>query len=372
MPEFIKIKNIIDEAINITILTKINADEDATAAALALYFSLKNLNKNVNLPAVKKLPPPLFFLLKQLQQKTFLISLKKDVSEIYYKKIQSGINLYLKPKTEQINLEDFSFKNILAREFNNFGEASPFPRIDTLITLGLQNFQEVEKFLNGALSQPYPAKILNVDNNFLNQRFGEINLIKPYSSLSQAIAYLLKNLDEKLINKITADCLLAGMVSSAGNFQKPKITQEILPTINWLIKKGGNLQLMHEGKGERPLARAKILDRVLKKLSFLKEQSLYFSSLTEKDFRETESCSKDLSFIVEKVKFFLKIPSFLLLWESYSSKLTVKGIFYSKERKLLKKIKENFEGTSRGDGTLFLVRESNILTAQKEVLKTLT
>jgi len=35
-------------------------------------------------------------------------------------------------------------------------------------------------------------------------------------------------------------------------------------------------------------------------------------------------------------------------------------------------IKENFEGTSRGDGTLFLVRESNILTAQKEVLKTLT
>jgi hypothetical protein len=353
MEEILKIKNIIESGKNIGILTKINASDDAIGSTLALFFALRKLNKKTFFP-LDEVPNKIDEILKEKEQKKFHISFKEDVSEVYYEKNDKGIDLYLTPKNGDINNESYSCKIISGTE--SLLSDSPY---DTLITIGIQEFQEVEELCANNLDQLYGCTVINIDNDLNNQNYGEINLIEEGQSLSQAVSCLIKALGQEYMNQESANFLLYGLTTTPKNIYNKKN----IPTIKWLFKKGGNLNLI-----SRSDPKVKILELVLGNLTFSEEENIYISALSEKNLADNKATSKDFPYVIEKIKNFFKIPSFLLLWESRTSPLSVKGIFYSEKKSDVSKITNNFKGVFKNNGAMFLTEETSINLAKDKIL----
>jgi len=371
MEDFKGLKEAVYGAENIIILTPGTPNQDAIGAALALFFSLKNIGKNVNLPTVSDASRAIARPSQKPAQKTFLISLKKDISEIYYEKKEGEVNLYLKPKKESINIGELSFKT-MDRDLADLPSPGFFQKPDLMIALGVRTFQDVEKAIEDSPGKiPSHIKIINIDNSSLNQKYADFNLIKNFSSLSQTCAYFLKNLDPKIVDDNAASSLLRGAMSFLEN-PNEKSGQDLLPFLAWTIKKGGDLAPFLGDGGTNPAGK-RLLDRTLRKLEPC-GRGVCCSILTVKDFCLAQASSKDLGFVVEKLRSCFKSPSFLLLWESGSEKTAVKvmGIFYSDDKKEVEKIGRRFGGQSKGNGTLFAAKNPDLMLVQKEVLSAIS
>ena len=356
MEELEKIKNSIENGRNIGILTKINASDDATGATLALFFALKKANKKAFFP-LKEIPDKIYEIFKGKEQKKIHISFKEDVSEVYYEKNNKGIDLYLTPKNEDINNESYSCKIISGAE-----SLLSDSKYDVLITIGIQEFQEVEEICANSLDQLYGCTVINIDTDLNNQNYGEINLIEDGQSLSQAVSCLIKSLGQEYMSADSASFLLYGLTATTKNVYNKKN----IPTVKWLFKKGGNLSLI-----SRSDPKIKILEMALNNLTFSEENKVYISTLSENSILDSNATSKDFPFVIEKIKNFFKIPSFLLLWESRTSPLSVKGIFYSENKSNILKITNNFKGVSKNNGAMFLTEESSINLAKDKILSCL-
>ncbi len=363
-------KDAIYNAKRITILTRDNPSQDAAGAALALFFSLKNINKIVNIPALREFPDPIDILSKEDEQKTFLISFKKNVSEIYYEKKGDEINLYIKPKKEGIRLEDLSFKTIASRNINGFQGINQLKKpADLLIALGIENFQDIEKAIEENPDRYLPQiKIISIDNSGLSQKYADFNLVKKYPSLSQACAYFLKNFGVDFINSDAANALLYGFTLFLKD-AKPDDQQELILLLSWLARNGADFSFQADGKKE-PRPGQSLLSEVLKKIEFYEESAIYCSCLDKKNFGSAGASPRDLGFVIAEIKTRLSVPSLLLLWEAeaQSGPDKIMGIFYSDKENTVEKINRRLGGKRKGSGILFLSRQPNLALAKKEIL----
>ena len=363
-------KDAIYNAKRITILTRDNPSQDAAGAALALFFSLKNINKIVNIPALREFPGPIDILSKEDEQKTFLISFKKNVSEIYYEKKGGEVNLYIKPKKEGINLEDLSFKTIASPNINGFQGINQLKRpADLLIALGIENFQDIEKAIEEDPDRYLPQiKIISIDNSGLSQKYADFNLVKKYPSLSQACAYFLKNFGVDFINSDAANALLYGFTLFLKD-AKPDDQQELILLLSWLARNGADFSLQADGE-KKPLFRQSLLSEVLKKIEFYGEAAFYCSCLAKKDFESAGASPKDLGSVIAEIKTRLAIPSLLLLWETEAQNglNKIMGIFYSDKEDAVEKMNRRLGGKRKGNGILFMPRQPNLASAKKEIL----
>jgi nanoRNase/pAp phosphatase (c-di-AMP/oligoRNAs hydrolase) len=359
MDELSRAKNSINDAKNVGILTKINANEDAMATALAIFFALKNIGKKVFFP-LGQIPGKMSALLKEKEQKKIHISFNEEVSEVYYEKKNSGIDLYLVPKKEISGRENVTCETVSGLDYFTNDNS---PDFDLLITIGLDEFAEVEELCKDNLDQLYACTVINIDNNLGNQNYGEINLIKDKESLSQNASCLIKTLGGDFLNREAASFLLYGLTASSKNIGSKKN----IPTIKWLFKHGGDLNVLSSSE-KTPSPKIKMLEEVLKNISYVEEEDIYISTVGSKDIAGSGAVPKDLAYAVEKIKVFFKLPTFLLLWESRSSPLAVKGVFYTDRRELLRKVTGNFQGTSKGMGAVFPTGESSLEAAKNKVL----
>ncbi len=228
-----EIKNIIAEAKNICIIPSEENESESVLSALALFYTLKELNKNVNL-IIEHFPEKFGFLIPSLDfitsPKNFVISIPKseaNVSQVYYEKNDDNLKIHLMLDSGKIKKENISFY---------FSEAKP----DLIITLGIQDFQ---KQLSGKLDSfgfLLDSPIINIDNKEENTRFGKINLIEN-SSLSEVILRTIESsFPKQEIKGNTANCLLAGLTLYYKNFQNENTTPEIFELCASLMKKGAD------------------------------------------------------------------------------------------------------------------------------------
>ncbi len=228
-------KNIIAESKNICLIP--SKEPEAIALTLALFYTLRNLGKNVNL-IIENFPENLKFLSPSLDfisyPKNFVISIPNkvaNISQIFYEKNDEVLKIHLTLENGNIKKENIAFY---------FSEAKP----DLIITLGIKDYSQE---LSGSLN-PFgfllDSPILNIDNGqdlpaqTDNKKFGKINLIED-KSLTEIIFSLIKN--ENPIKKDLADCLLSGIVIYTDNF-KNRITADIFEISSGLMKSGANLQ----------------------------------------------------------------------------------------------------------------------------------
>ncbi len=223
-------KNLSDKAQNIYILPA--ESPEGLVNALALFYTLKEEGKNVNLLA-EDLPEKLKFLTPPLSHishpKDFVISFpnnKADISQIRYEKDQNSTKVFLTVDKGIIKKDDISL---------SFAEPEP----DLIITLGIQNINKIKwpQLFNPALISRSP--ILNIDDKKENENFGKINIIQPDKSLSEAVFDIIKTDN---IDKNTATCLLAGLILASDNFKNKNTSSAMLEISATLIKAGAQHQ----------------------------------------------------------------------------------------------------------------------------------
>ncbi len=225
---------IIAEAKNICLIP--SDVPEAVTSTLALFYTLKEMGKNVNL-IIDAVPENLKFLTPSLDfisyPKNFVISVPNriaDVSQIHYEKNSEAVKIFLTLESGSIKKEDISFY---------FSETKP----DLVITVGIKDYSEQLKNKLNSFGFLLDSPILNIDNTIdatENKKFGKINLLAE-SSLTETIFTLIKNTDEDSIKKELASCLLSGLVIYTENF-KNNITADIFEIAGSLMKKGADLK----------------------------------------------------------------------------------------------------------------------------------
>ena len=223
-------KNIITDSKNIYLIT--SQEPEAITSTLALFYTLKDLGKNVNL-IMDALPENLKFLAPSLDfisyPKNFVISVPNNVaqiSQIYYEKNNDGVKIHLTLENGNIKKDNIAFY---------FSEAKP----DLIITCGIKDYQkELSEKLN-SFGFLLDSQVVNIDTSAGsvqdNKKFGKINLIGG-GSISEIVFGLMEN-----VKKEAAVCLLSGLIFYTENF-KNNLSAEIFQTVSDLMKKGANLQ----------------------------------------------------------------------------------------------------------------------------------
>lgn len=352
----------IDDNQNIDVLPSPDFNQDSFPAALALFYSLKQLNKNVNLRA-DKWPTEFEFLFKKdspsKQESDFLITINEKrakIAEIFYEKNGMGLKFFLKTNGGEIKKEDISLTALKQPA-------------DLLIAIGIKENKTISQLINTK-----PALIINIDNNAENQNYGHANLIDMSAAVfSETIFDLLCFLNEKLITGNTANALLAGIVYGTGNFQDQRTNAKTLDITSCLLEKGADLkETTTRFYGPVKEEELKVLGQVLNKINFSRELNVAWAMLKEGDFSQIKASAVDLGFTLRKLSLgLLPLASFFLLWERASSPLRVQGIFYSNNLKTLKKIIRRFPGAQKGNGILFKTEESNLGAVRDQVLEAL-
>ena len=365
MEDFNQAKNLIEKSQNILILPPREIDGDALAGSLALFSTLKKLGKNVN--ALINEVPEKFKFLNGYQPETsgdFVISVNtadKEISKMHYERNNGDLRIYLTLNKGELRARDVSFPAI----------TQP---VNLLVTIGIKSLTEVEKFFEQNSRFLSDALILNIDNHSANENFGEVNLVNAASSSAEILTNLIRFMeseDEAFLDENIATNLLAGVIYASQNFRNSTTQPKTFETSAFLIERGGNHQkiIQHLYK-QKNVSQVNLLGRILERLSFNEPKELYSASLTEKDFQECQASSRDLGFVVEELKSsFRYLPNLLVLWESRASPVVIKGIFYSTKEGLAEKILQNYEGVSKGEGVLFLIRGSDLDSAKENLLK---
>jgi len=378
MDQFDQARKIIERFQSILIIPSLNSPGDGLGSAMALFFTLKKLDKNVNL-VKQDIPERLLFLTEENDEpdKAFTISVdtaEKNISEMRYEKNKQNLKIYFTLNQGEITEKDVSFAPGSMPEKIKLSDLKP--DTDLLIILGASSLEDLGDVFYQNPDFFYERPILNIDNHPGNENFGEVNLIEVGSSVSETLIRLIGSMESKhneLMDKEIASCLLTGIIWSSQNFRNPKTRPKTFEASAFLIEKGAEHQkiIQHLYK-QKSLSQIKLLGRILEKINFNKKKEIYVASLTGTDFQECQASSKDLGFAIEELKFsFRFLPNMLILWESHASPPLIKGLLYSSRPEFISKILENFEGSSKGEGAIFLIRNGDLYSAEQKVLKTL-
>ncbi len=246
MEEINQAKQLIAQAKNIYIVPN-SSEPESIACALALFYTLKESNKNVNL-IQEDLPENLKFLMPSTDfityPKNFVVSIPNkiaDISQIYYEKNDDSLKIHLTVSRGNIKKENISFY---------FSEPKP----DLMITLGIKSLKaELQNGLN-SFGFLLDSAVLNIDSaspnsaqgSQTNEKFGRINLIGQ-GALAEILFELAKADGGNPIKKEAADCLLAALIIFTDNFKGDKVTAGIFETAAALLKRGAEPKKVTDG-----------------------------------------------------------------------------------------------------------------------------
>ena len=339
-----EIKGLIDQSKNIYILPN-QEREESVINALALFYTLKELNKNVNL-IIDEIPERLKFLIPSLDYisypRNFVVGIpnsKAEISQIRYEKDEKDLKIYLTIDKGNIKKNDISFC---------FTE----PKADALITLGLEELISKKQSDPLASDVLLNVPILNIDNQEANKNFGEINLVKPGRPLTETVLEIIKSIDEGLIKKNVANSLLAGVIIFSDNFHKPETSSETLETASFLLKKGASLQQVVDNLYRRGLLlQTKFLGQILNNLNTTENNNISFAVLDSPDFQNFGESEANLA--IGQLKTIFDFKNLLVLWKSHASGPTSKGFFYSENYDLIKKTRNEYQGTVKNNAVFF-------------------
>lgn len=327
---------------NIVLTTPREMEGDIFCGALALFYTLNKLGKNVNLMLPHFLEKLKFLATREaldsLNQGNIIISINTQgdkIEKILYEKNSKELKFNLDLKNSKVKIENISF--------------------------GIREGADV---------------IINMDNNLI---FDDKSLSPPRRflhdsnslTMCEKIIDFLNSADENLIDKKIATCLLAGLVYSTQDFQSEKTRPVFLEKAGYLIEKGADYQkiIQHLYK-TRSLSEIKLLGKVLSVLKFDVRKNIAWASLNKEDFVEINSSSRDLSFVLEALKTNFSIPkTIFLLWEGDQS--AIKGLFYSSDRNLIQIIARTFPSVARNNCVIFAAKDSKVESVKNKILNLL-
>ena len=363
-------KKLIFEAKNICIIPSQTNEPESLTSALALFYTLKELGKNVNL-IIEYFPEKLGFLIPSTdfisQPKNFVISIPRstaNISQIYYEKNEENLKIHLTINKGRLKKDNISFY---------FEDAKP----DAVITLGIKDLQQELLVKLDSFGFLLDTPIINIDceqptfaqgfSEQGNKKFGQINVIEN-KSLSEIILQIIKSADQNAPNQNAATAILAGLMIYYENFKSPKTNPEVFALASDLIKKGALHQQIIDNLYKTTQKEMQFLSKILQNMTPVKND-LSVAILDSNDF---ESFSEnEASVAVEKVKTLSMQDDVLVLWKSHSSTPSIKGFFYSKKPNMINKFSEYQHGAIKRGWVFLAIQGEDLGSAKDQIINLL-
>jgi len=198
---------------NIGIVIKDDKDKDIALVNLAFILLCLKLNKKIHYRFNNNLP--LLPVCEPCPQ--IVLTVQKQIADIFYEKSNEGIKLFLTPKENNLSKEDFCC------ELKNKEEKT---NLDLIVSIGFKSLKELEKNIENESVSIENTQIINIDNSHLNKIFGNINLIENGVPLSKIF---LKNIEEEFLDENISSLFSSeGKVESLLNvFSKIEIEKNV-------------------------------------------------------------------------------------------------------------------------------------------------
>lgn len=299
-----QIISLINRSKSILLMPSTPVDGDSLGSSLALYLVLKKLGKEVTVVCADPVPEAFEFLptTKVIDSEfsgseDFIVTLdchKSKINTIKTKLENDKVNIIITAKRGRFTAKDVSFHH---------GPS----KYDLIITVDTADLQQLGRFYEDNTGLFTQIPVINIDHHSSNENFGKINLVDVMASATtELIIPLIKDMEEdtgkKLMDEDTATLLLAGIITDTGSFQNANTTPRSFAAAAELIKYGARQQeiIQHVFKTKH-LSTLRLWGRILSKINVDTKHKMVWSTLTRRDFEETNSRPDETGGIIDEL-----------------------------------------------------------------------
>lgn len=238
------IKEEINKAKDIVILTHENPDGDAVGSALAMYLTLKKMNKEV------------------------------DVIIPEY----SNVFKFL-PGAESTKKE---------------GKETPYDLAISVDVTGIKRLNGFSKYFENAITK------IQIDHHEVNDMFADYNFVNPASpACAQILILVIEQLGVE-IDKQIGTCLLTGIITDTGGFKYEGVSAETFEFVSWLLAKGVNVSDIYKRVLQvKSRANFELRKLIIDRMEFLHDNKITFTYITSKDMQKVNAMPGDHEGLVE-------------------------------------------------------------------------
>ncbi len=232
-----KVKELLDKANEILIVTHEHSTFDSIGSSLALYLGLESLGKKVSIVCPDAMTVELSSFIgvnkfaADLSRKNFIISLDYEegsIEKVSYNIEGNKFNLVIEPRAGHT-----AFSEDKVHYSNGGTTADLIFAVDTIHPGGLKKVFEENK-------QLFSAKTLvNIDRHPNNALYGQINIVDPdVSSTAEVVSQFLSGIGVRLTADIATNVLNA-LYSATNAFQSPHVGAQAFELAAACLKAGG-------------------------------------------------------------------------------------------------------------------------------------
>lgn len=235
--ESTKIKDLLDKAQDILIVTHERPTHDSIGSALALSLGLIGLGKKVTVACPEPMTVELSNyvgvnkIVTELANKNFVISLdyaEGSIEKVSYNIEGEKFNLVVEPRP---GFESFSPDKV---SYSYSGTAADLIfTVDTIHLGGLKKLYDADKELYAT------TPVVNVDRHPNNAQYGQINVVDPsVPATAEIVGVILSGVGVKLTEDVATN-LLNALYMSTSNFIHPAVSARTFDLVAATMKAGG-------------------------------------------------------------------------------------------------------------------------------------
>ncbi len=238
------IKEEIEKANDIVILTHECPDGDAVGSALAMYLTLKKLNKDV------------------------------DVIIPEY----SNTFKFL-PGAEAIKKE---------------GKEEAYDLAISVDVTGIRRMNGFAKYFENAKTK------IQIDHHQVNDMFADYNFVNPDSpACAQILILVIEKLGVEIDEEI-GTCLLTGIITDTGGFKYEGVSAETFEFTSWLLTKGVNVSEIYKRVLQtKTRANFELRKLIMDRMEFIEDNKITFTYITLEDEKKAGAMPGDHEGLVE-------------------------------------------------------------------------
>lgn len=238
------IKEEINKAKDIVILTHESPDGDAVGSALAMYLTLQKMNKNV------------------------------DVIIPEYSNVFSFL-----PGADQIKKE---------------GKEEPYDLAISVDVTGIKRLNGFSKYFENARTK------IQIDHHEVNDMFADYNFVNPASpACAQILILVIEQLGIE-IDKQIGTCLLTGIITDTGGFKYEGVSAETFEFASWLLNKGVNVSDIYKRVLQvKTRANFELRKLIMDRMEFICDNKVTFSYMKLEDEEKVNAMPGDHEGLVE-------------------------------------------------------------------------
>ena len=238
------IKEEIQKAQDIVILTHENPDGDAIGSSLAMYLTLKKLGKQVDV-IIPELPKVYSFL----------------------------------PASEEVKKE---------------GKETAYDLAISVDVTGINRLNGYSKYFEEAKVK------IQIDHHRVNEMFADYNFVDPVSpACAQNLIFIIEQLGVEIDNEI-GTCLLTGIITDTGGFKYEGVSADTFEFTSWILAKGVNVSDVYKKVMQmKTRANFELRKLIMSRMEFLHDNKIAFTYITLEDEKNVGAMPGDNEGLVE-------------------------------------------------------------------------